>query len=141
MSRRQSLTFEFVDYIPDLIDDGILYIAPRYDATIHRCACGCGNEVSAPLSPTDWTLVFDGKTVSLDPSIGNWSFPCRSHYWIRRNRIIWAPRWSDEMIERNREHDRRIKQRTPDESDRTVDEARVPERRPGIFRRLIDRLR
>ena len=29
-------------------------------------------------------------TVSLHPSIGNWSFPCRSHYWIRGNRVVWA---------------------------------------------------
>ncbi|MFC4855982.1 DUF6527 family protein [Actinophytocola glycyrrhizae] len=24
---------------------------------------------------------FNGETVSLSPSIGNWSFPCRSHYY------------------------------------------------------------
>ncbi|WP_417924835.1 DUF6527 family protein [Collimonas pratensis] len=27
----------------------------------------------------DWSLTYDGKTVSLDPSIGNWSLPCRAH--------------------------------------------------------------
>jgi hypothetical protein len=52
-----------------------------------KCACGCGKEVVTPLSATDWKLIFDGKTVSLDPSIGNWGFPCRSHYWVRNNRM------------------------------------------------------
>ena len=33
-----------------------------------------------------------GERALLYPSIGNWQFPCRSHYWIRRNRIIWAGR-------------------------------------------------
>jgi hypothetical protein len=52
----------------------------------------------------------DGKTVSLDPSIGNWSFPCQSHYWIRNNRIKWAPKWSREQIERGRTHDNYAKE-------------------------------
>ena len=39
-----------------------------------------------PLKPTDWKLTFDGKTITLYPSIRNWNFACRSHYWIRNNR-------------------------------------------------------
>jgi hypothetical protein len=34
----------------------------------------CGKEVVKPLSPTDWKLIFEGKFISLDLSIGNWSF-------------------------------------------------------------------
>jgi hypothetical protein len=37
---------------------------------------------SHPISPADWQLAYDGDTVSLTPSIGNWGFPRRSHYWI-----------------------------------------------------------
>jgi hypothetical protein len=39
--------------------------------------------------------------VSLDPSIGNWSFPCRSHYWIRNNKVRWAENWSQARIDAN----------------------------------------
>ena len=81
---------EFVDYIPEDLKDGTVYVSVKYATVNHKCLCGCGNEVVTPLSPTDWKLVFDGKTISLDPSIGNWGFACRSHYWIRRNRIEWA---------------------------------------------------
>lgn len=49
-----------------------------------------------PLTPADWKLTFDGETVSLYPSIGNWNFPCRSHYWLTKNRIEWAPGWEQE---------------------------------------------
>jgi hypothetical protein len=62
-----------------------------------------------PLRPTDWKLSFDGKAISLEPSIGNWSFACKSHYWIRNNRAEWAPRWSQQEIERGRSRDRSAK--------------------------------
>jgi len=71
----------------------------------HKCCCGCGNEVITPLSPTGWKLVFDGQSISLVPSIGNWSFACQSHYFIRENKVIWAARWSKEEIDAGREHD------------------------------------
>ena len=34
------------------------------------------------------SVKYDGETVSLSPSIGNFQFPCKSHYWIRENRVI-----------------------------------------------------
>ena len=99
------LRHEFVEFIPDELEQGIIYISTRFATASHLCCCGCGNKVVTPIRPTDWKLIFDGKTVSLDPSIGNWSFSCRSHYWIRNNRVQWAPRWSPEQIERGRLRD------------------------------------
>ena len=84
----------FVDNIPDKLEDGILYVSIKYATAIHQCCCGCGNQVVTPISPIDWKLSFDGETVSLYPSIGNWSFPCQSHYWIRDNEVIWSRKWS-----------------------------------------------
>jgi hypothetical protein len=60
--------------------------------------CGCNNEVVTPLSPTDWQLTFDGESVSLNPSIGNWSFKCKSHYWIVKDTIKMVRKWSDDEI-------------------------------------------
>ena len=77
----------------------MLYVSTKYGTAVHRCCCGCGREVVTPLTPTDWKLIFDGETVSLYPSIGNWNSPCRSHYWIRHNRIEWAEDWSDWKVE------------------------------------------
>jgi hypothetical protein len=51
-----------------------------------------------PFSPTDWKLTFDGESISIAPSIGNWDFPCRSHYWISRNTVHWANAWSREQV-------------------------------------------
>jgi hypothetical protein len=86
----KTVEHKFVDYIPDDIQSGILYISLTYATVVHKCACGCGKEVVTPLSPADWNLLFDGETVTLRPSIGNWNFDCQSHYWITNNRVVKA---------------------------------------------------
>lgn len=92
---------EFVEYIPDELNEGVIYISIPFSTAIHKCVCGCGNEVVTPFSPTDWKLIFNGETVSLTPSIGNWTLPCQSHYWIREDKVIWAEKWSPSRIEAN----------------------------------------
>ena len=104
------LKHEFVEFIPDTLQDGVIYVSIPLATASHKCVCGCGNEVVTPITPTDWELTYDGESVSLDPSIGNWSFPCRSHYWITRNRARWAPQWSEKEIASGRAHDRMVKQ-------------------------------
>ena len=97
MKLRQ-VTPEFVDKIPRELDPGKLYVCCRYRAIKHLCACGCGAEINTPLHPTGWTLTCDGVSVSLSPSIGNWSEKCQSHYWIINNKIQWAPKYPRHKI-------------------------------------------
>jgi hypothetical protein len=54
-------------------------------------------------------MTFDGETVSLCPSIGNWSFACCSHYIIERGRVIKAGNWTEEKVEANRQRDKAAK--------------------------------
>lgn len=96
---------EFVEFVPDELEQGVLYISLTYATAAHRCACGCGSEVVTPFSPTDWAMVFNGESVSLSPSIGNWSFPCRSHYWIERGKVVWAPSMSPAQVAAGRNED------------------------------------
>lgn len=95
----------FVEYIPERLEEGILYISEKYGTATHKCCCGCGEEVVTPLNPTDWSLKMEGNLATLDPSIGNWSFACRSHYWIRRGQVIWAASMTQRQIERVRAFD------------------------------------
>jgi len=88
--RRTNITHEFVETIPENLQHRTLYISIPFATAVHRCCCGCGNEVVTPLTPTDWELSFNGETVSLYPSIGNWSLPCKSHYWITRGEVRWG---------------------------------------------------
>jgi hypothetical protein len=101
----------FVELIPKFLDEGVVYISIEYGTAVHLCCCGCGNEVVTPLTPVDWRVTYDGETISLDPSIGNWSLDCRSHYWIRRGRVEWTPAWSDEMIAEGRSRHRGLRAR------------------------------
>jgi len=96
--KRTEMTFEFVEFVSKDLEEGKLYISTEYATAVHRCCCGCGSKVTTPLAPDEWRLIFDGKTVSLEPSIGNWSFRCLSHYWIRRNKIAWSGPMSKAQI-------------------------------------------
>ena len=109
MTRALQLTPVFVDNIPDNLEEGIVYISIKYATAVHKCCCGCGQEAVTPLSPIDWQLIFDGRTVSLTPSIGNWNFPCRSHYWITKNRVKWSRALSNAEITALRERARRLR--------------------------------
>lgn len=84
-----AVSHRFVDLVPDRLEDGILYICIPYETAVHLCLCGCRNEVVTPFHPRQWSVTFDGYSVSLAPSIGNWSFACRSHYWIKNNLVVW----------------------------------------------------
>lgn len=106
MGQIEEFAFSFVGSIPEDPEEGHLYVSTEFATAIHRCACGCGEEVVTPLSPASWSLTYNGDTVSLRPSIGNWGFECRSHYWIRNNRVVWASEWSEAEIEMGREADR-----------------------------------
>ena len=101
----------FVEFIPDQLQEGTLYISMEYCTAIHLCVCGCRNKVVTPFSPTDWKMTFDGKGVSLYPSIGNWSFECKSHYWIKKSKIEWSGSWSDDQISNGRQADKVAKEK------------------------------
>jgi hypothetical protein len=134
MSRLTHITPEFVEFIPTELKEGVLYVSEEYGTASHKCACGCGTRVVTPLTPTDWRLTVKGKAVSLSPSIGNWDYPCRSHYWIKGNRIVWAPQWSREEVAAGRQFDRRNKEAY-------FDEASSPVAAVSWFTRLWARLR
>ena len=92
------LRHEFVDYIPEELANGVVYVSIRFGTVVHRCACGCGEEVVTPLGPAEWKLTYDGRVISLAPSIGNWSFACRSHYWIEDGYVRWARDFSSDEV-------------------------------------------
>lgn len=141
MNAPQSIRHEFVEFIPEALEEGVLYISIPYATTTHLCACGCGSKVILPLHPTHWKITFDGETVSMSPSVGNWSFPCQSHYSIKSDRIEWAPKWSKERIERGRAADKEGRERYvrphPEAQVAPTDVAATR----GRLARLLDRLR
>lgn len=128
MTRPASLRHSYVEYIPEKLESGILYISRKYSTASHLCCCGCGLQVVTPLNPAKWQLTDHGQTVSLYPSIGNWSFSCRSHYWIDHGRIKWAGAMSAQQISNVQKRDRR-------------DADRFATRRTGMFSRFGELLK
>jgi Family of unknown function (DUF6527) len=103
--RRTRLEHQFVKSFPRPLEEGILYVSMEYSSAAHKCSCGCGNDVITRLSPADWRLSYDGRSVSLHPSIGNWDFPCQSHYWIRNDDVVWDVKWPKWRIDELRRYE------------------------------------
>lgn len=110
--RDQSMRLEhrFVEHMPREPVEGMLYVSIRFGTAVHMCCCGCGDKVVTPFDPALWEMTFDGKTVSLSPSIGGYSSACQSHYWIRRGRVEWAPHLSVREIADGRRRDKAVRQ-------------------------------
>lgn len=130
MKKALYLAHQFVHYIPATLEIGTLYISINFATVAHKCCCGCGFEVITPLSPKDWKLTYDGESISLEPSIGNWSFPCQSHYWIRRSAVKWVPQWYRTKLEEGRT-DNRLANKSPAHSEKrsTEEKDKIPGRR------------
>lgn len=110
MPRIDSLTVKFMEtFDKDELEPGVVYISLKYGCTKHLCCCGeCGWEThmsirsfegdeNTPQRQEDDTLwsngwscsVKDGK-VTFGPSVGNFQFPCKSHYWIQDGKVVWC---------------------------------------------------
>lgn len=137
--RIQKLEPRWVDFVPKVLESGVLYISTRYQTASHLCACGCGERVVTPLSPAKWQLRAEGAgndVVSLFPSIGNWDYACRSHYWIRRNAIHWSGDMSEAQVARVKAKDRAAEAGHIAATNRMKDEA-TRQRKPSTITRFL----
>lgn len=81
---------QFVNKIPSYLKEGVLYVCISCNVIVHRCACGCGEKIVIPIDKKyGWKMIYDGQEITLRPSIGNFSIPCQSHYYITENKVEW----------------------------------------------------
>lgn len=111
--RVDALRPAFVADVPEVLEPGVLYLALEYDAMVHLCACGCGNEVATPIGPTDWKIAWNGVGITVRPSVGNGALVCRSHYLIDDGRVRWCAPMSDREIAAERARTARAKGLAP----------------------------
>ena len=126
MTRVTTVQCERVKFIPADLESGKIYYSKDFSTAVHLCCCGCGNSVVTPIGPTDWRITVARNAVSISPSIGNWSFPCQSHYWIRDNKVVWATQMSRREIEHGRA------------ADRIAKEQLFSYKQPSLWRRFVD---
>ncbi|MDC7217612.1 MAG: DUF6527 family protein [Spirochaetales bacterium] len=125
----EKISLREVHYLPKVLEEGYLYVSEEFGIAGHLCACGCKSKVITPLEPTEWSIKIVDDKPSLDPSIGNWELPCKSHYWIIDGTIEWSYSWSEARIKEGR-HSEEQRRKLFYESGTKV-------KKESLFRRLI----
>lgn len=80
MSKIERYTHEFVEFIPDDLEPGVLYVSTPYSTAALLCMCGCGLRSLTRSRPSS--------------SVNRRE--CQSHYWLDRGTDDWAARWTRE---------------------------------------------
>lgn len=130
MTKIRALEIRFVVHVPEKLDSGVLYVSMECAVATHLCCCGCGSEVVTPFTPDGWKITFDGESLSLWPSVGNWNLPCRSHYVIDRSRVVEVPERDRTRIGIDERHRPACTKPAPRV------EAGTPPRQDGFWRKL-----
>lgn len=89
-AKSDTLRLEQVEFIPERLEQGVIYYSEKYRTATHLCACGCGHKVVTPIKTGQWSLTILHDTATLSPSIGNFQIPCKSHYYIYEGKVIWV---------------------------------------------------
>lgn len=83
---------------PDAPKSGVLYVVGEDGkpwCAMLACPCGCGESIRLSLVERDrprWALTIDGTDrPTLSPSVHR-IVGCRSHFFLRAGRIVWADR-------------------------------------------------
>ena len=84
--KKVPVTPQYSERIPETetMLEGVIYISEVYDTASHLCLCGCKNLTVTPLGSEHWTLLNKEDKLTMFPSIGNYNFPCKSHYIITK---------------------------------------------------------
>ena len=87
----------YVEFMPHFEDfeEGKIYISKKHGTSCHICLCGtCALQVVLPFwqegdsdfaKEHGWELIEEKGKISFTPSVGNYQYPCKSHYIITKN--------------------------------------------------------
>lgn len=83
----------YEDMLQDVIY--VYYYDIDHGVSIHKCMCGCGEQTVMPFikkglninSNKVWVLNFINDKIDFEGSVGNYSYPCKSHYMIQKGQV------------------------------------------------------
>lgn len=97
LTRRQKVNqIEWVQSrhdIPDNIGKNLFIVGhsnPKW--VVMKCPCGCGERLDVNLMKSHhphWNISYQSEKISLYPSIWLSEDKCGSHFWLKKNKIIW----------------------------------------------------
>lgn len=132
----KTLHHKFIELAPPKLESGILYVSLEYCTVMHLCPCGCGNEIVTPIAPDRWQLSFDGESITLHPSIGNEKLPCKTHYWIKNNKIVDAGTWGKRDFKSHRSPTISVTPKMKDEPRENLS-VKVGKQKESLFNKVI----
>ena len=91
--KRVEVTFKKLEYLPYVSDlqENVIYISDTYMVSKHLCLCGCGQLTVMPLGKGQWNYQINtNNKISMQPSVGNFQLPCKSHYIISKGGANFA---------------------------------------------------
>lgn len=92
--RARRYRIEHVTEEPDVLLPNRLYLVGENGHLWHAtllCPCGCGEPIALNLLPEDrpcWRVTDRGGVPSIAPSVARVR-GCRSHFFLRRGKIVW----------------------------------------------------
>ena len=90
--KTETFTVKEVKHTPKFSEfkPGVIYVSSEFETVSFLCPCGCGGESNIPVDSKGWGIVFNAPGVlTLTPSILKMG-GCKSHYFIRDNKVVWA---------------------------------------------------
>jgi len=85
--------YKLVDRIPMQMEEGVVYHTEEFELAGLLCACGCGHRITL-IVPDSHEVWDDGGYATIQPSLGVFDAPCKSHYVIRAGKVQWLPAFS-----------------------------------------------
>ena len=79
--KKVPLEIVYIDYIPEILEEGKFYYSREFNTSNHLCVCGCKHQVPLPIKKGEWNINIQDHTFSITPSILQ-RFDCKSHYII-----------------------------------------------------------
>jgi len=75
-------------------------------AANNRCSCLSEGGLSGTSQAMDDRVWRRTISVTVLPSIGSWSLPYQSHYFITKSRVVWTSKWTEKQIAKGRAKER-----------------------------------
>ena len=85
--------YQLVDRIPKQMEEGVVYHTEEFELAGLLCACGCGHRITLIVPDSHRVWDEDGYA-TIQPSVGVFDAPCKSHYVIRAGNVQWLPAFS-----------------------------------------------
>ena len=85
--------YQLVERIPNVMEEGTVYHTEEFEIAGLLCACGCGHRITL-IVPDSHKVWDDGGYATIEPSVGVFDAPCRSHFVIRAGKVQWLPAFS-----------------------------------------------